>query len=212
MTKKPITSAEIDGLHKTLSTLGIRLIRANSGGLYLAVSQTGKPGGNLELHLYDLPEATEEIKWVLRDNRKFPNEALIAEALKGLVRKTKKSLPEMVSRRVAERGDKLYVDLCDPERRVVEITADGWRVLQDAPVNFYRPPEALPLPVPIQGGSIQRLRELLGILDESSWILALGWLSTALKEWCDHPFLALSGPPGSGKSSVTKLLYHTKSD
>ncbi|MDY3557618.1 hypothetical protein R5W23_000145 [Gemmata sp. JC673] len=209
MAKKKVTKADIQGQYEVFRLLGIRLVRSKSGELFLATSPTGKPGGSVELQPYDLAESCEEIKWVLREANKSADMRLVAEAVKGLVRSTKKSPPEMVSRRVAERDGKIFVDLCDAKRQVVEISADGWRVTTDCPALFHRPLQALPLPVPVQDGSIQRLRELFSILDEPSWILVLGWLSTTLKEHCDHPFLSILGPPGSGKSALTKFAYCT---
>ena len=55
--------------------------------------------------------------------------------------------------RTATHEGKLYIDLCDRSRRVVEIDSEGWRVLSDPPeVRFRRPKTTEPLPEPVGGG------------------------------------------------------------
>ena len=55
--------------------------------------------------------------------------------------------------RTAKYGGKLYIDLCDDARRVVEVDSEGWRVLSHHPeVRFRRPKTARPLPEPSEGG------------------------------------------------------------
>src|SRR5215510_12053436 len=49
--------------------------------------------------------------------------------------------------RVAECGNRIYLDLADSKWRAVEIAAPGWRVIDNPPVRFRRPPGLLPLPL-----------------------------------------------------------------
>jgi hypothetical protein len=53
---------------------------------------------------------------------------------------------------VTQGGDRLYLDLCDDQRRLVEITQTGWRILRarDTDVLFLRPPQAKALPLPVR--------------------------------------------------------------
>ena len=53
--------------------------------------------------------------------------------------------------RVAGDANKIYIDLCNDDWQVVEVSATGWRVLADSPVMFRRPKAMLPLPVPVAG-------------------------------------------------------------
>ena len=41
--------------------------------------------------------------------------------------------------RVAAKDGHVYLDLCDPEWRAVEIGENGWRVITNPPVRFRRP-------------------------------------------------------------------------
>jgi hypothetical protein len=63
-----------------------------------------------------------------------------------------------VSVRVGSHGGRIYLDLCDEARRAVEIGRDGWRIVTNPPVRFQRPGNALALPEPAPGGSLDALR------------------------------------------------------
>lgn len=108
--------------------------------------------------------------------------------------------------RVANLGDRIYLDLVDEGWRVVEVTAKGWRVLEESPVPFVRSDGMLPLPEPQRGGSVDELWPLLNVPDGASWILVKAWLVGALRG--EGPFwgLLLQGEQGSAKSSVARAL------
>lgn len=86
-------------------------------------------------------------------------EQVVASAVETLASRAVIEGPEHpVWARVAEHGLTTYLDLADAERRVVEIDADGWRIVTDPPVYFVRPRGMLPLPVPERRGSLADLR------------------------------------------------------
>ena len=60
--------------------------------------------------------------------------------------------------RLANVGDKIYLDLCNSTWQTVEIYAEGWRIVDNPPVRFRRAPGMLPSPAPVAGGSIEALR------------------------------------------------------
>jgi hypothetical protein len=107
--------------------------------------------------------------------------------------------------RVAEVDGRIYIDLCDTHWRVVEVDARGWRVLKESPVVFYRAKAMLPLPVPVRGGSVDELRHLLNIPDES-WPLVLAWLIAGLRGRGPYPVLTMYGEQGSAKSTACEML------
>lgn len=108
--------------------------------------------------------------------------------------------------RKAEIDGKIYVDLGDTSWRAVEISEDGWKVIDDCPVRFKRSKNSLPLPIPIKGGEIDDLRPLINATTEENWILVLAWLSQAF--WCRGPFahLYLRGTQGTAKSFMMMVL------
>lgn len=107
--------------------------------------------------------------------------------------------------RVAEHNGNVYLDLCNEDWQVVEITADGWHVIDDSPVKFRRSKGMLPLPTPVAGGSVDELRKFLNV-DETIWPLVIAWLVAALRPRGPYPLLALFADQGSGKSTVGRFL------
>ena len=108
--------------------------------------------------------------------------------------------------RVVEHAGKVYVDLADPQWRVVEIGADGWRIVSSPPVRFRRTQGMLPLPEPERGGSIDALRSLLNVKDDADFVLVVAWLLTALRGRGPFPVLVVGGEQGTAKTSFCKIL------
>jgi len=111
---------------------------------------------------------------------------------------------EAVETRHAFRGDRLYIDLCDPQRRVVEVDAAGWRLAKACPVRFVRGPEAGTLPVPAAGDSLEDLRPFFNVSDDD-FLLVLGWVVQAYLPDGGFFHLGLRGVAGSAKSTTTRL-------
>jgi hypothetical protein len=107
--------------------------------------------------------------------------------------------------RYAADGERTYLDLGDPEWRAVEISAQGWKIVTDAPIRFLRPPGLLPLPEPKAGGRLDGLRDLLN-LDDDDWTLVCGWLVGTMAPAGPYPVLALHGEQGAAKSTAARLL------
>lgn len=103
-------------------------------------------------------------------------------------------------------GMTIYLDLGDPMWRVVEITALGWRVLDDSPVKFRRTKSMKALPVPVRGGSIQRLRRFVNAADDYTWHLLVGFAISTLHPTGGYPILVVNGEAGAAKSTTAKVL------
>ena len=103
---------------------------------------------------------------------------------------------------------RVYLDLGRPDWSVVEVTAEGWRVVpaSEVPVRFHRNDYQRPLPLPEKGGSLDPLWELLPLSEERDRLLVLGWLLGALNPWGPYPVMVLSGEKGAGKSTVGEVL------
>src|SRR5205814_1693996 len=104
--------------------------------------------------------------------------------------------------RVAEHGDRIYIDLCNEDWEVVEISREGWRVVAEAPVRFRRARGMRPIPKPQSGGSLLRLRELVNVGDDDNWVLLVSWLVAACRPTGPYPVLVLHGEQGSAKSTL----------
>jgi hypothetical protein len=106
--------------------------------------------------------------------------------------------------RVAEYNGKVYLDLAQGE--VVEIDADGWRIIPQSPVCFKQPVGMLPLPRPVHGGSIAELRRFINAETNEDWVLILAWLIGCFHPNGPYPILNIHGERGSAKSTTTRLL------
>jgi hypothetical protein len=122
-------------------------------------------------------------------------------------------LQESVFVRVAGTNDadnpKHYLDLCDDRWRAVEITRDGWRIIDRPPVKFRRVKGMLPLPIPERGGSVNDLRPFLNVGSEEDWRLVVVKLTADLRPDGPYPIQAIHGEQGSAKSTTCRVLRRT---
>lgn len=109
-------------------------------------------------------------------------------------------------RRVGFSDGAIYVDLCDPGWRVVQISGSGWAVIDASPVKFLRSPAMRPLPEPEPGDTIELLRSFLNVASDDDFRMAVSWLVAALRPTGPYPLVILSGEQGSGKSNASNVL------
>jgi hypothetical protein len=144
------------------------------------------------------------------DSHRVPNRETITEALgvlEGRARFDGEEHPVAV--RLAEHDGAVYLDLGDALWRVIEVTQEGWRVIDKSPVRFRRPRGALALPEPVRGGCVDELRDVaLPNLTDATWRLLCAWLVMAFRPRGPYPVLELNGEQGSGKSTVGRVLRH----
>jgi hypothetical protein len=108
--------------------------------------------------------------------------------------------------RLGEAAGKFYLDRGTPTWEAAEIDAEGWRVVAEAPVPFLRPTGVRPLPVPVTGGSINELRDLLNVDTENDFRLVVSILVSMLRRQGPFPVLIVSGEQGAAKSTFCKVL------
>jgi hypothetical protein len=107
--------------------------------------------------------------------------------------------------RVARVADHIYLDMCDERWRAIEVSPDGWRIVDTPPVFFVRKNGMLALPTPTKGGSAADIREFLNIHDDQLE-LVIGWMLGALRGQSPYPVLVLQGEQGTGKSTTSRVL------
>jgi DNA polymerase-1 len=119
-----------------------------------------------------------------------------------------KTLP--VYTRVAPADGGIILDLADESWDAIELTAEGWRVVNQPPVKFRRTEAMLPLPRPQRGGTLDELRQFLRLQPGEE---GAAQLQRLLAFWVDcyrpggpYGILTLTGPEGSGKSTLTRIL------
>jgi hypothetical protein len=136
----------------------------------------------------------------------------IADVVGQLVARAGQGDEHEVSVRVAHHPQtgRVYLDLCNPDYEVVEIDAEGWRIVCDPPVRFRRPKGMLPLPTPERGGTIADLAYFInagsGEEGEDNFRIAVAWVLSAFHPTGPYPVLNLSGERGSAKSSTLLVL------
>jgi hypothetical protein len=136
-----------------------------------------------------------------------PNSEALQSALNVIEAKAHFDAPErMVHIRVGELNGRLYLDLCDTTWRAVEIDTDGWRVIDRPPVRFRRAAGMKPLPIPVPGGSVERLRSFLNVQSNADFVLVVAFVLAALRNRGPYPVMVLSGEHGSAKSTFSAIL------
>lgn len=107
--------------------------------------------------------------------------------------------------RVGQHDDKLYLDLGGPAWRCVEMSAGGWRILDEVPVLFRRAPGMLEIPEPVTGGDLRRLRAFVNG-DDDAFHLVLAQLLCSLHPGIGYPVLLVHGEEGSAKSTLLRII------
>lgn len=136
-----------------------------------------------------------------------PSSEALQSALNVIEARAHFDAPELaVHIRVGGLNDRLYLDLGDQSWRAVEIDATGWRIIDSPPVRFRRAAGMQPLPMPMSGGSVEKLRSFLNVKTDADFVLAVSWLLAAFRDCGPYPVLVLSGEQGSAKSTFSALL------
>lgn len=108
--------------------------------------------------------------------------------------------------RVAWQAGTLCYDMSDSAWRMVRITQEGWKIIDDPPILFRRHTHQAPQVDPLTGGNVHRLFDFVSVVDEDIRLLLLVWLIAGFIPGFPHPVPILHGPQGSGKSSAFRFL------
>ena len=103
--------------------------------------------------------------------------------------------------RVAHHQGKVYVDLCDRDRTIIEIDGNGWRKVENPPVRFYRTDKMLPLPKPQRDGTLNALKGFINIHPDD-WPLFVAALLGCFLPQGTYPVISLVGGDGRCKTSA----------
>jgi hypothetical protein len=107
--------------------------------------------------------------------------------------------------RTAYLDDKYYLDLCNEDWVVVEITAGEWTLIPKSLAAFRRSPISLALAHPRPRGDLEPLWDLVNI-PEQARILVITYLIDCLRPNTHYPILVLEGEQGSAKSTTQRFL------
>jgi hypothetical protein len=198
-----------DGSHKSaaillaIATGGAELWHTPEGVAYATISVNGHSE-----HLKIRSKGFKEwlAKMFYDRTLKAPGSQTLQDVVNVLEGKAKHDSPaDSVYLRIAEDNDRIYIDLADNEWCVIEVDAEGWRVVDDSPVRFRRTKGMLSLPTPEHGGGINELRPFVNVTDEG-WSLTVSWLVAALRPTGPYPIVKLIGEQGSAKTTTAEVL------
>lgn len=164
-------------------------------------------------HQETWPIESKEFKNWLRqkyyeDAGTAPKENEITEAIRQFVAYTVYEKPhnQPVYQRVASHNGNMYLDLCNDKWQIVEISWNGWVVLDKSPVRFVRNVGMKPLPLPSRIPSIDGFTARLNLQNKKDEVLLVTFMLAALNSEGPYPILVLLGPKGSSKSTTTKMI------
>ena len=165
-------------------------------GSNIAVSLSG-PGGKFK----------DEIAFEYRKYSGYVmNSTAFTDALSALRGEAMNATPESTSIRVGMIEDEVVLDLGTNCGAAVVVGANNeWKIRQRSPIIFQRTALVGQLPMPVSGGSIDSLRKLLNVTEET-WPILLGWMVSALIPDMPHPILLLGGGQGSGKTTAARFI------
>lgn len=111
--------------------------------------------------------------------------------------------PAIMANRAAYHDGGLWLDLGN--RRAARIAGGAWRIVA-APVGLFRPwPHKLPHPDPTTPGNAGRLFDFINVPEEAR-PFTLATLAACLVPGIARPALVITGPQGSGKSTVARFF------
>jgi hypothetical protein len=110
--------------------------------------------------------------------------------------------------RVANYSDHMIIDLGRADGKLARVDANGWQIIAESDTLFRRSDNLRELAEPETGGSINELRSLINVVNET-WPLVHGWLIGSLFSDVPVPWLFCTGPQGSGKSDAALFILNT---
>jgi hypothetical protein len=162
--------------------------------------------GHVEVHVVQSSEFRRWLKRLFYAEQSRPPAAQAFQDALGIIEaRAEEGTTEPVHVRVAGDSDRIFIDLADADWRVVEITAAGWRLMDQPPARFRRARGMLPLPMPQRGGSLEKLKDFTNCA-LGDFILIVAWLAAALRPTGPYPVLVLTGEQGSAKSTLARLI------
>jgi hypothetical protein len=136
----------------------------------------------------------------------WPDDECLNKAIRQLqsyARRADKRDPKF---RVAEFEGELWIDLGTPDWTAIVVNGDDWRFEERMRAPLVRGPGTGPLPEPVRDGDINELRQFTNIQDDGDFALLCGSIGEMLNPYGKYLTYLLSGPPGSAKTTTTKVM------
>ena len=185
---------------------------AESAELFHAPDKTGFADILVDGHRETWPIHSKGFRWwwlrrYFEEEEGAPNSESVKAALNLIEANAHFDGPErIVYLRVGEHAGKYYLDLCNDTWQAIEIDTEGWRVVDNPPVRFRRSAGMQPLPTPLRGGSIKKLKRFLNVKSDYDFVLVVAFLLAALRPRGPYPVPLVNGEQGSAKSTFIRIL------
>lgn len=135
----------------------------------------------------------------------LPSSDQVRAYLDQLLARAHRLPPEPTYLRVCQLADRIIYDLANEAGEVVEIGADGCRVLEQSPVRFVRPAGTEAMPTPQFGRGYADLRRFIR-LPEPAFSLFVAHLTYQFCDGAPQPIMVLAGEQGRAKTTVAKMV------
>lgn len=155
--------------------------------------------------------STEFEQWISYEyytlHSKIPNQTILKGFYNYLSVKAQRSGTEIsLYNRIAYVNGNIIIDLADGLNTAVIVNDAGRNTQVNPPVLFQRYSHQEALPQPISGGNLRDLLPLMALSSDQEKCLVLSWLVASLIPNIERNFLLIEGPPGSGKTTLAKML------
>ncbi|WP_256815807.1 hypothetical protein [Cytobacillus sp. Bac17] len=140
---------------------------------------------NKDLNKNVIDEGINTLRATLRFNNKLPIKSL--------------------NTRIAGNLKELYIDLCNKQRDVVQITPGNWTILRNTEMKFLRGKSMQELPIPVKGNNIELLKKYV-TCKGTDWILFVAFILGCYMPAGPFPILIIQGLQGSGKSLHSRII------
>ena len=170
-----------------------------------------------EVYAIKSQEFTDYLQlWYWKDTQRAPSKTAFETAISSLSAAARfDGHKESIYTRVAQIEQTIYIDLCNDNWQVVEVSFDGVKVLDDSPVAFTRNNKMKLLPTPTIDSDYDEVNAKEDIklilkhinIKEDQLPLVVGWLLMAKQNSkAAYPVLIVNGPAGSGKTTACEML------
>jgi hypothetical protein len=133
-----------------------------------------------------------------------PGGSALESALNVLCGKAGEEPKREVFLRIGHYDGKIYLDLCNSDWSVVEITSTGWKIINRSPIPFRHSKGMKSIPNPITGGNVNDLLRFIKVSSLDDFYLLVSWIFAAFSKG-SLPVLVLGGEQGAGKTTVTLI-------
>lgn len=149
-------------------------------------------------------------KWlsseVYRTQKKAPGSEVIKSILAVLEGKACFDGSEIeLQNRVAWHNDELWYDLTNKQWQTVQITKDGWNIIDKSPAIFKRYSHHRAQVMPVPNGDVNLFLKYVNITNPQHRLLLLVFLVACFIPGFPHAMLVIFGAQGSSKSTLSKL-------